>query len=371
MKEKINIGIVGAGGRGGSIIEPLSDAFPAARVHAICDSDADCLPDVKRRLGASESYVDFIEMVEKSHIDALLMGTPMNFHAPHAIEALKRGIHVLSEVPAGVTVGECRQLAAACAESDAIYMMAENYIFTRPNIIVRELSRAGLFGTPYYAEGEYIHELKAMNEKTPWRRIWQTGINGITYGTHSLGPVLQWLGDERVSSVCCAGSGHHYIDSRGVRYENEESCVMLCKTSRGNLVKIRVDMLSDRPHAMTNYQLQGTDGCYEAARAEGESNRLWLRSINEGQKWSDLDDMQAAYLPEWYQRASEEAERSGHGGGDFFVLKEFIDSICCGRKPLVDIHAAMDMTLPGLISQESIQHDGKWMTVPDSRKWIE
>jgi len=35
----------------------------------------------------------------------------------------------------------------------------------------------------------------------------------------------------------------------------------------------------------------------------------------------------------------------------------------------IDIHAAMDMTLPGLISQQSIKEDGRWIDVPDSREW--
>jgi len=29
----------------------------------------------------------------------------------------------------------------------------------------------------------------------------------------------------------------------------------------------------------------------------------------------------------------------------------------------------MDMTLPGLVSQQSIQQDGRWLPVPDSREW--
>ena len=94
---------------------------------------------------------------------------------------------------------------------------------------------------------------------------------------------------DRAVSVCCAGSGHHYKDPRGDLYENEDTCVMLCKMASGGLVKIRVDMLSDRPHAMENYQLQGTDGCYESARAPGEKDRVWLRSRCESaDEWLDL-----------------------------------------------------------------------------------
>jgi len=49
---------------------------------------------------------------------------------------------------------------------------------------------------------------------------------------------------------------------------------MLCKMALGGPVKIRLDMLSNRPHHMTNYQLQGADGCYESARASGEANEI-------------------------------------------------------------------------------------------------
>jgi len=29
----------------------------------------------------------------------------------------------------------------------------------------------------------------------------------------------------------------------------------------------------------------------------------------------------------------------------------------------------MDMTLPGLVSQQSILEEGRWIDVPDSRQW--
>jgi len=308
-------------------------------------------------------------MLEKSDIQAVIIGTPMNFHAPQAIAALNKGIHVLSEVPAAVSIQECKELVHAARKSKAVYMMAENYTYLKTNVIVREIVKRGLFGTTYYAEGEYIHELKQLNEITKWRRKWQTGINGITYGTHSLGPVLQWMSSDRVKSVCCAGSGHHYKDPRGNFYENEDSCVMLCKMKSGGLVKIRVDMLSDRPHAMTNYQLQGTDGCYESARASGERNRIWLRSKCRDMTWIDIEQLADEFLPEEWKKQEEIAMKTGHGGGDYFEIIDFVNAITGERKCPIGIDEAMDMTLPGLVSQQSIAQNGMWLEVPDSRKW--
>jgi len=365
----INIGIVGACRRGGSF-KGACDAAENVRVLAACDTNAEELHDAAVRLGAEEEYTLYAEMLDRSDLDAVIIGSPMPLHASQVMEALKRNIHVLSEVPAAVSIKECRDLVEAERSSKATYMMAENYTYMRPNVMVRAIARAGLFGTPYYAEGEYLHELKELNEQTPWRRKWQTGVNGISYPTHSLGPILQWMEGDRVESVCCAGSGHHYTDPRGEEYESEESCVMLCKMRSSGLVKIRVDMLSDRPHAMTNYSLQGTDGCYESARARGERDRIWLRSrSSDPNEWMDLEDLEEEFLPDYWRTADETAKKAGHGGGDYFEIMDFLAAIEGSGTPEIDIHLALDMTLPGLVSRQSIEERGRWIEVPDSREW--
>jgi hypothetical protein len=237
-------------------------------------------------------------------------------------------------------------------------------------VLVRELARQGLFGTMYFGEGAYIHELKGLNEVTKWRRRWQTGVNGCTYPTHSLGPILEWMPGDRVAAVCCAGSGHHHRDAAGRAYENDDSTVMLCRMASGGLAKIRVDMLSDRPHAMSNYQLQGTDGCYESGRAPGERDRIWLRGRSgQADHWQDLEELADEFLPAERRAAEKAAQRAGHGGGDYYAIADFVWAILTGAAPRVGIHEAMDMTLPGLVSQDSLRNGGAWLPVPDSRDW--
>ena len=366
---RLKVGIVGACGRGQSF-KLACDTVGGVEIHAACDLNETELPAAAELLGATHWYADYSSMLDRGDLDAVIIGTPMLLHVSQSVAALKRGIHVLSEVPAAVSVEECKELVETCKGQSAIYMMAENYTYTRSNVMVREASRRGLFGTVYYAEGEYLHELKQHNEDTPWRRKWQTGINGITYGTHSLGPVLQWMPGQRVERVCCAGSGHHYRDPRGDFYENEDSVVMLCQMTSGGLVKIRVDMLSDRPHSMSNYQLQGTDGCYESARAPGEGNRIWLRSKTaDPDTWMDLAELDEELLPEFWRKGMETAASAGHGGGDYFEVLDFVNAIRGIAPCPIGIHEAMDMTLPGLISQQSIEEKGRWIEVPDSRRW--
>jgi len=365
----IRLGIVGCVGRGGSFRKSV-DIIDTLELTALCDLNEEGLAKTADELSVSNTFTDYEQMLDSKQVDAVIIGTPMPIHVPQSIAALERGIHVISEVPAATSIEQCRELVAACKKSDAVYMMAENYTYRKANQVVLEMIRRGEFGDVYYAEGEYIHELKELNEVTKWRRKWQTGINGITYGTHSLGPILQWFRGDRVEKVCCAGSGHHYVDPRGDQYEGEDSCVMLCKMRGSGLVKIRVDMLSNRPHAMTNYQVQGNTGCYESARAPGEPHRIWLKSkAASDNAWQHIEDVWDDYVPEHWRKFEDLAAKAGHGGGDLLELMDFSDAIMGVRPCPIGVHEAMDMTLPGLISQQSIEQGGAWLDVPDSRDW--
>ena len=176
--------------------------------------------------------------------------------------------------------------------------------------------------------------------------------------------------------VCCEGGGAHYTDDEGKKF-HQESPVMLCKTAKNALIKIRVDMVSDRPHAMTNYQLQGTDGAYESSRGGlGDRHKIWLRCLSKEPVWFDLDSLwhldgfAEKYLPEMWRDPPKEALRAGHGGGDYFEILDFIKA-ARGEAPCpIGIHETMDMTLPGLVSQKSILEGGAWLEVPDSRDWV-
>jgi predicted dehydrogenase len=363
----VRFGIIGAAGRGNSFVRTLT-AHPQTTVSALCDVRQEEVVAHATELGITNVFFDAEAMLDSGTVDAVVIGTPMQVHAPQARMALERDIHVLSEVTAGVSVEECRDLVRAARQSRATYMMAENYAYMRPNVLVRELVRQGLFGELYYAEGAYIHELKALNEQTRWRRRWQTGVNGCTYPTHSLGPVLRWFDGDRVTAVCAMGTGHHYRDQRGDQYGMEDSVTMMCRLQSGGLVQIRVDMLSDRPHHMVHYALQGTDGCYESADGNAAPAKVWLRSRNASPKWEPLESLEQ-FLPEHWRTPPEAAQRAGHGGGDYWEVQDFVDAVTQGTAPPIGIDAAMDMTLPGLVSQQSLAQGSAWVAVPDPRNW--
>ncbi|MEI6916407.1 MAG: Gfo/Idh/MocA family oxidoreductase [Armatimonadota bacterium] len=364
----LKVGIVGCAGRGGSFFSPFVNN-PHTHIEALCDLNEEGLQATGARFDVKKLYTDYERMLDEAGLDIVVVGTPMPLHASEAIGALQRGVHVLSEVPACVSIDEARELTVAACNSRAKYMMAENYCYIRDSVLVKHMARAGVFGEMYFGEGEYIHELKGLNEITTWRRKWQTGINGNTYPTHSLGPLYQWIG-QRVVSVMCVGTGHHYKDPRGDWYENEDSTFTLCRLEKGGLVKLRLDMLSDRPHHYAYYTLQGTTGSFETKRGPQDQSRVWLAGRSKGMEWTPLSDYAEEFLPDEWLHPSEKAMESGHWGGDYMQVQDFVQAILDDSEPPIGIHESMDMTLPGLVSQQSIEAAASWLDVPDSRNWV-
>ena len=138
----LRIGVVGAGGRGGSFKNAL--AVLDATVQAVCDVDAAKAESAQAELGAVHAFTDYSSMLQSGDVQAVVVGTPMHLHVAQSIEALEKGIHVLCEVTAGVSVEECRQLVQAAANSGAVYMLAENLNYDRTNV-VSSTTRSSIF----------------------------------------------------------------------------------------------------------------------------------------------------------------------------------------------------------------------------------
>lgn len=366
--DKIRIGI--AGQRGGAFVSGLR-ALPQVELTALCEIDARRLQDEADRYGVVGRYTRFEEMLD--HVDAVVVATPMNLHVPQSLLALQAGKHVFSEVTAAISIEECWRLLDAVRDSGKTYMLAENYCYIRDNVLVREMARKGLFGELYFGEGEYLHEVRNLHHHADgsptWRAAWQVGVNGSTYPTHSLGPVMQWFTavdpNERIDSVICLGSGIH----TDPEHPHDDTTLLLCKLRSGKLIKVRLDMMSNRPHQMTYYSLQGTRGVYEASRIEGQRGNIWIGDSQDGDRrqWTPISAFEE-HLPEEWRNPPEAALKAGHGGGDYFVIRDFVQAIETGAPAPIDVFTGLEWTAAGLCSQISIANGGVPIKVPDFRE---
>lgn len=362
----MKVGIVGA--RGLSTVLGFQ-ALENVKVEALCDLNEDLLKEQSKKYNIPKTYRIYEDMLE-SDIDAVVIATLMQLHVPQTILALEAGKHVLCEVTAGVTMDELWWLVETVEKSKKVYMMAENYCYIPENQLIRNMVAKGLFGEVYFGEGEYIHDIKSLAKyqdgRSTWRKFWQLEKRGAFYPTHSLGPVMQWFEGDEIEAVACVGTGWHTAPE----FRQEDTTITLCKLKSGKLIKIRVDCISERPHNMAYYSLQGTKGCYEAPRGLGDDHKIWLKGMDESTdqaKWRPLKDFYD-YLPERYKKATEEQKKAGHWGGDFFIVQDFVDAITKGIKPAIDVYQACEWTAVGLLSELSITNGGRFMTMPNFRK---
>ncbi len=102
---KLNIGVVGAGGKGSSD----TDHCAGENIVALCDADGDTLAKRKQKYPNAKTYQDWRKMLEQEKsLDAVIVSTPDHTHAVVAAAAMRLGKHVYCQKPLVQTVYEAR-----------------------------------------------------------------------------------------------------------------------------------------------------------------------------------------------------------------------------------------------------------------------
>ena len=110
--EKLNLAIIGIGGKGKSDARACS----GENIYALCDVDFanNNAPEVVSQYPKAKRYKDYRVMLEKEKsIDGVVIATPDHTHAVISMAAIKHGKHVYTQKPLTHTVQEARALAEA------------------------------------------------------------------------------------------------------------------------------------------------------------------------------------------------------------------------------------------------------------------
>ena len=130
---------------------------PRGRVVALCD-----LVEEKMRGFAAELpepvklYTDYKAMCRDPEIDAVFVGTPNQWHVPVALEAVRRGKHVLVTKPLGDKLSAAKRLVEAAEAEGVVNMMSLSTRFGAPTCYLGDLARRGEFGELYYARARSV-----------------------------------------------------------------------------------------------------------------------------------------------------------------------------------------------------------------------
>ncbi len=162
--ERLNIGVIGVGGRGDADLGGVA----SENIVALCDIDDNVLGRAATRFPMAAKYNDFRKLLERKDIDAVVIATPDHIHAIATLMALNQGHHVYCEKPLTHSVYEARKVVEAAARHKVATQMGNQGHSNDGARRVVELVRAGAIGP--------VREVHAWTD----RPIWPQGIDRPT-----------------------------------------------------------------------------------------------------------------------------------------------------------------------------------------------
>jgi len=145
--QRVTLGLIGAGGRGRSVMRELK-RDPDLKVHAVCDVYE---PNLERGLSeagpGTKLYRNYKQLLDDPDIDAVLIATPEHWHHRMTLDAIAAGKDVYVEKPLCRTPEEGKDLVEAQRKSDRIVQVGMQRRSYKLYQEARDLRREGRVGT--------------------------------------------------------------------------------------------------------------------------------------------------------------------------------------------------------------------------------
>ena len=249
--DKINVAIIGLGGRGSGHLNTYS-RLPDARVAGLCDIDQAAREKAQATLQKITSGGEKAKESEDMRgafadpgIDAVSIATPNHWHALAAIWACQAGKDVYSEKPACYNIYEGLRMVQVANETKRVVQIGSQHRSMPFKIRAMQAMQGGLIGKIYMAKGLCFKRRRSIGHKedspTPpgvnwdlflgpaplrpfnelrfkynWHWFWDTGNGDIgNQGVHEIGLCRWALGDpEWPKSAFSSGGKYAYDDDQ-------------------------------------------------------------------------------------------------------------------------------------------------------------
>ena len=195
---KIRLGVIGVGNMGRSHCKNIKEGkCPEIELVAISDRNPKRVQAMKDDGYDNVTYFEDAEaMMDSGLIDSVLVAIPHYHHAEYAIMAMKKGLHVMVEKPAGVYTKQAREMNDVAKDSDVVFAMMfnqrTNHIYRKAKELVSsgklgELRRVNWIITNWYRPQFYY-------DSGDWRATWSGEGGGVLLNQcpHQL-DLLQWI----------------------------------------------------------------------------------------------------------------------------------------------------------------------------------
>lgn len=340
---KIKMGLVGYG------VCQFATQFglqnhPNVEVVAVSDLIPERCAALAQAAKCSKTYPSLEELVKDKDIEAVFVATDAPSHARHCIEALKHGKHVACAVPAVFDLESAEQLFEAVKRTGLIYTMFETSAYRDNCYAMRKIYNAGGFGEIIYTEGEYFHYGVAELDSY---KGWRIGLPPMYYPTHSTAYYICVTGGCFTEVSCQGHRAAADVVPQNNPYGNKfGSETALFRTSKGGSSRMMVAWDVQGYSAETGRNFGEKGSFLETFKGNAETNGL-VSALK----------LKKPQLPPG-------VEPGGHGGSHGYLGNDFVEAILSQRRPLVDIAAALNLTVPGITAHQSALKDGELLKIP-------
>ncbi|MEO8352979.1 MAG: Gfo/Idh/MocA family oxidoreductase [Chthoniobacteraceae bacterium] len=141
--EKLNLGIIGAGGRGWDNLNELT----SENIVAFADVDDLRASEAFKKFPDAARYRDFRKMLDQEKsLDGIVVSTPDHTHAVAAIAGMRRGLNVYCEKPLGHSIYEVRRMREEAEKSGVVTQMGQQGHAMEGSRRAVEIVRSGAIG---------------------------------------------------------------------------------------------------------------------------------------------------------------------------------------------------------------------------------
>jgi predicted dehydrogenase len=155
--DKINVGIIGVGGRGAYLaryFNSYGEKTGACKIVAIADVWTKRKNAEAKRYNC-DGYLDYREIVNRKDVDAIVVATPDHWHAPIALEGMDKGKDVYLEKPMCHTIEEAKQLAATVRETKRVMQIGSQTTSADQWHKAKKYIADGAIGKMLMSQGSY------------------------------------------------------------------------------------------------------------------------------------------------------------------------------------------------------------------------
>jgi hypothetical protein len=381
----VRVALVGCGGRGQSLLSDLL-GIEKLEIKAICDVVPDRIAEAgaliaKKEKPAPAAFAkgdhDFENLCRRDDLDVVYIATPWSWHVPMALAAMNAGKHAFVEVPAATTLEDCWKLVDTSERTRRHCVMLENCCYGYNELLVLNLTRAGILGELTHAEAAYLHDLRKLlfedKGEGLWRRAEHFARNGNIYPTHGLGPVANYFdinrGDrfERLVSMSSrerslSAYREENVPKSSAKQAETYRCgdmnTSLLQTAKGRTVMLQHDVTTPRPYSRLNH-VSGTKGAFCDYPP---------RVFQDGpgkEEWGTLDPWKEKFEHRLWTRLAKLAQESGHGGMDYVMSWRLLQCVREGLVPDMDVYDAAAWSAPGPLSEQSVAGGSAPVEFPD------